>query len=217
MTERERDSLMHLAGESGVDCEQHDGYSGRGMEGRAVYALEAESRRDARELLALSMEYFGLRLDMDNLMMGYVLYRASADADTPEAEPAYWSKEGRFQADYERLWDALVPASDEAETPHGELLRCGSCLYYDRFNNGCCNSWSEYYRDMADLLMRSVRLLRPVADELGVPDVRKLLKYFTNGIGTDANADLVIDVLVRYAAKCEDAAVPALSAEGGAS
>lgn len=51
----------------------------------------------------------------------------------------YWNNEGKYQADYDRLWAKLVPDSGRAETMRGELLRAISRIYYDRFNNGFGN------------------------------------------------------------------------------
>jgi hypothetical protein len=51
----------------------------------------------------------------------------------------YWGHDGKYEAAYHRLWDALVPKQGEAATPHGELLRLTSQHYYDAFNNGWCN------------------------------------------------------------------------------
>lgn len=51
----------------------------------------------------------------------------------------YWQHGGRYQQDYDRLQELLVPSQGEASTEHGEFLRhCGN-VYYDVFNNGGCN------------------------------------------------------------------------------
>ena len=51
----------------------------------------------------------------------------------------YWNKQGKHQAEYERLWTKLVPDCDMASTVHGELLRCMGRLSHDRNNNSGCN------------------------------------------------------------------------------
>ena len=51
----------------------------------------------------------------------------------------YWEDSGVYQKIYDNLYNELVPASDMAETIHGELIRCISRLYYDFCNNGNCN------------------------------------------------------------------------------
>ena len=53
---------------------------------------------------------------------------------------SYWANNGAYQVDRERLYDKLVPASGEAETIHGEMIRSVSRLFYDYCNNGNCNA-----------------------------------------------------------------------------
>lgn len=55
---------------------------------------------------------------------------------------SYWGETGVYQSVYDRLYKNLVPDSGEAETLHGELVRCISRLYYDYNNNGNMNSMS---------------------------------------------------------------------------
>jgi hypothetical protein len=52
---------------------------------------------------------------------------------------SYWQGNGAYQSEFDRLYNALVPASDMAETIHGEMIRCISRLNYDFANNGNCN------------------------------------------------------------------------------
>ena len=54
----------------------------------------------------------------------------------------YWNSNGTFQATYENLYAALVPASGSCPTLEGELLRATCKLYYDYYNNGMCNNTS---------------------------------------------------------------------------
>lgn len=58
---------------------------------------------------------------------------------TPE-EDSYWNHCGAYEKEYNELFEKLVPASGDAPTVHGELLRCVSKVYYDFFNNGNCNA-----------------------------------------------------------------------------
>ena len=53
---------------------------------------------------------------------------------------SYWANDGAYQLDMDRLYDKLVPASGEAETIHGEMIRSVSRLFYDYCNNGNCNA-----------------------------------------------------------------------------
>ena len=59
----------------------------------------------------------------------------------------YWDNEGKYQAQYDRAWKQLIPASGEAEDGLPEALRAISRIGYDYYNNGFCNLWrsSEAY------------------------------------------------------------------------
>ena len=49
---------------------------------------------------------------------------------------AYWDGSGRLQAEYDELYNQLVPASGAAETLEGEVLRAASKIVYRHFNDG---------------------------------------------------------------------------------
>jgi hypothetical protein len=52
---------------------------------------------------------------------------------------SYWDENGAYQKEYDELYTQLVPDSGEANTVHGEMIRCVSRLFYDYCNNGNCN------------------------------------------------------------------------------
>jgi len=52
---------------------------------------------------------------------------------------SYWDSNGIYQKEYDELYSKLVPSSGEANTVHGEMIRCVSRLLYDYCNNGNCN------------------------------------------------------------------------------
>lgn len=56
-----------------------------------------------------------------------------------ELGKSYWDENGAYQKEYEELYSLLVPSSGEANTVHGEMIRCVSRLFYDYCNNGNCN------------------------------------------------------------------------------
>jgi hypothetical protein len=56
-------------------------------------------------------------------------------------ENTYWNKSGKYQADYDRLVDAM-PWSGNCETTAGEMIRAASKLGYDFYNNGMGNNTS---------------------------------------------------------------------------
>ena len=56
----------------------------------------------------------------------------------------YWDNEGKYQAQYDAAWQALIPASGEAEDGLPECLRAISRIGYDYYNNGFCNLWRTW-------------------------------------------------------------------------
>ena len=57
-------------------------------------------------------------------------------------KPTYWNGKGKYQKEYNMLYAELVPSKGKAETTDGELLRCISRFYYEKYNNGFCNDMS---------------------------------------------------------------------------
>lgn len=64
-----------------------------------------------------------------------------------ESGKSYWGNNGAYNEEYSRLYDELVPASGDAKTVHGELIRAISRLGYEYNNNGNCNAAEPYYAD----------------------------------------------------------------------
>lgn len=66
---------------------------------------------------------------------------------------SYWNSNGKHQNEYERLYDALVPASGNCETREGEMLRASSRLYYRYYNDGdmVLELMPEYMQDCSAL------------------------------------------------------------------
>ena len=54
----------------------------------------------------------------------------------------YWSHQGKFQKEYEHLYEAHVPLSGMCDTMAGEAIRAASKIYYDAYNNGFLNNTS---------------------------------------------------------------------------
>ena len=59
---------------------------------------------------------------------------------TTEIGNSYWDENGAYSNQYKILYDELVLPVGNAPTINGELLRCGSRLNYEYFNNGNCNA-----------------------------------------------------------------------------
>ena len=56
-------------------------------------------------------------------------------------ENTYWSQNGKYQADYDRLV-GLMPAMGNSNKVAGELIRCVSRLGHELYNNGMGNNSS---------------------------------------------------------------------------
>ena len=53
---------------------------------------------------------------------------------TTPAGNTYWDANGAYQKELDELYSKLVPASGDAETVHGELVRAVNRLYYEYCN-----------------------------------------------------------------------------------
>ena len=56
-----------------------------------------------------------------------------------EKGKSYWAKDGAYNEIMDLKWETLVPSQGEANTIHGELVRCFGRLNYEFGNNGNCN------------------------------------------------------------------------------
>lgn len=55
----------------------------------------------------------------------------------------FWDQTHPLSADYERLFEQLVPVNGKCETLQGECLRAATKIGYDWYSNGWgCNNWS---------------------------------------------------------------------------
>lgn len=60
-----------------------------------------------------------------------------------KADDNTWGVPNELKGYNSKLWNKLVPMSDNCSTLEGELLRAASKICYDYFNNGWgCNNWS---------------------------------------------------------------------------
>ena len=79
-----------------------------------------------------------------------------------DTSKTYWDNEGKYQEQYSKAWEKLIPFHGEAEDGWPEALRSISRIGYDYYNNGFCNLWrtwddgdttmDSYYEDMVDYL-----------------------------------------------------------------
>jgi len=54
----------------------------------------------------------------------------------------YWEESGLYQAQYNEMFDKLIPSSGKCKTLGGEILRAVTRLYHDGYNNGFLNNTS---------------------------------------------------------------------------
>ena len=80
---------------------------------------------------------------------------------------SYWNETGAYQKEYNELYEKLVPAKGQAKTLHGELIRCGSRLVYEFYNNGNSNiinyngdgyiSIDDFYEEKIDFIEETIK------------------------------------------------------------
>jgi len=78
----------------------------------------------------------------------------------------YWNQRGKYQSDYDRLADALMPATGACDTVAGEMIRAASRLAYDFYNNGCGNNTRgavNYLRNKGVIDQYTYRTVLPLA------------------------------------------------------
>lgn len=95
---------------------------------------------------------------------------------------SYWERNGAYQKEYDDLFNRLVPATGNAETIAGEMIRGVSRLYYDYFNNGNCNVADVQYDDddyitnveVHPFYKRFIKLMKDVYTEIhGIEEEEK--------------------------------------------
>lgn len=65
----------------------------------------------------------------------------------------YWNENGKYQKEYNKLYNSLVPDTGNCNTLEGEMLRATSRIYYRYFNDGDMvqETMEEYMRDSSAL------------------------------------------------------------------
>ena len=126
-------------------------------------------------------------------------------------EGSYWDNEGKYQAEYDAAWKALIPASGEAKDGLPEALRAISRIGYDYHNNGFCNLWHYYeefdYRWGEETTVREMdSYYEGLVDYLAYHVPPKLYNEFKAWLPTvsygsitwGANGDDVIDRIINH-------------------
>ena len=99
-----------------------------------------------------------------------------------EYQPKYWNSKGKYQKEYEMLSKMHIPFQGDALTKQGQLLRCVSNFYYQRYNNGFsrCNPlgrFTEYIRRYAKSHKLSVRIVQDMTRQALDKEVDKVVKH----------------------------------------
>ncbi len=69
-----------------------------------------------------------------------------------------------WQKQHEELWDLLVPASNQASTVQGEVIRISGKLGYEILDNGACN-WDSNFEDIVNALREYLKMGVPLSEE----------------------------------------------------
>lgn len=117
-----------------------------------------------------------------------------------DTSQAYWDNNGKYQEQYDKAWEQLIPASGEAKDGLPEALRAISRIGYDYYNNGFGNLWrswddgdiemDSYYEDLVDYLRSEIPR-----------DMHKQLKEFlwdAKGYGNWSDKADIIDRIIDY-------------------
>ena len=88
----------------------------------------------------------------------------------------YWNNKGKFQPQYDYVWNNLVPDYGSSNNEHVEAIRCVGRLYYEYYNNGNCNTYDSRseYDETGDYYVYEIRehyeeMVRTIEKYLGLP------------------------------------------------
>ena len=124
-------------------------------------------------------------------------------------EHMYWNGNGKYQKEYQEMYDKLVPAVGESDTKLGELIRIASKAYYRYNNDGDIRSYRFF--SMAKSIEKDIK------KEMPQPEEYDTWKRLVNEYKGDGNSnsysfkfhkqeyekamEATIDGLVKYAYK----------------
>lgn len=135
---------------------------------------------------------------------------------------SYWNDNGAYNAVQLELYNKLVPSMGEADSIHGEVLRCANALYWDYFNNGNGNARDEiavdsyYYDEEYEYVVdeRYENMIQYISDSIGSGEIVSILKNVHEIILDDRNKfdshsvniyDSLIDHVVYFILSSENA------------
>jgi hypothetical protein len=99
-----------------------------------------------------------------------------AEGSAAPQQPAPIVVSGKsWQAQFNELWDLLVPAGGAAETEQGEAIRLAGKLSREILDNGSIN-WNADFAAMADSLTSVPASRRPVVDADELTALREVVR-----------------------------------------
>lgn len=114
---------------------------------------------------------------------------------------SYWNNEGKYQAQYTKAWEQLIPAQGEAQDGLPEALRAIARIGYDYYNNGFCNLWQTWHdgpTEMSDFYQDLVYYLRRHVPSELYNEFRGWLGTTKNGCNWGSGGDDVIDRILDH-------------------
>jgi len=84
----------------------------------------------------------------------------------------YWNNKGKFQAQYDYIYNNLMPTYGSCSNEHIEAIRCASNIYYEYYNNGNCNTYDRRDGEEAyeyELREHYKEMVRTIEDYLELP------------------------------------------------
>lgn len=125
----------------------------------------------------------------------------------------YWAGNGKYQKEYDKLFEAFVPRSGKADTIYGEILRGITNLNHEAFNNGNGNAYDEHsYKDIREDYMEYLELIEEyVPDTEGwIPDIKDAIRL---QYAPFKPYDRVMDMCIEWVIKETEGHVRLLSEE----
>ena len=84
----------------------------------------------------------------------------------------YWNNKGKFQAQYDYIYNNLMPDYGSSTNEHIEVIRCASKIYHEYYNNGNCNTYDRRDGEEAyeyELREHYKEMVRTIEDYLDIP------------------------------------------------
>ena len=118
----------------------------------------------------------------------------------------YWMGNGKYQKEYEELWERLVPSQGNAVTVAGELLRAVSRIYY-RWYNDCDRIQPVLNESVAVSAIKAFKFLYQFRDPVTKFSKKPLMETIV-GAATEADyeeaLEQAVDAIIEWAVNQPD-------------